>query len=112
MTNMALWLYNFWTLTKHTEIGGLNKRCYIRVESQSTSIKSSVGTVLANNKIGIATNTYNTREHADYRIQKYFFVLALRIIYTSYSTCVDLCLGKKAKLFEYAKGLPPGVAGV
>ena len=46
--------------------------------------------------------------HDDYRKQKTYLVL--HIIYTLYSAGVDPYPGKKAKLFEYAKGLSPDVA--
>ena len=34
------------------------------------------------------------------------------ILYTLYSTRLEPYLGKKAKLFEYAKGLPPDLASL
>ena len=42
--------------------------------------------------------------------QQKYFCHVQRIMYTLYSTFVGPYPGKKAKLFEYAKGLPPDVA--
>ena len=56
---------------------------------------------------GHSCGAYNTTLHVDYRITNIFLTCPC-ITYTLYSTCVDLYPGKKANLFEYAEGQPPG----